>query len=90
MEGANITEIVAHLVLQLSVILVAAKLGGELFERWLKQPSVLGELLAGVLIGPYALGGMELPLIGALFAHHAEAGRVSVIRCRQSCGRWRR
>jgi Kef-type K+ transport system membrane component KefB len=79
LEGANITEIVAHLVLQLSVILVAAKLGGELFERWLKQPSVLGELLAGVLIGPYALGGMELPLIGALFAHHAEAGQVSVI-----------
>lgn len=79
MEGANITEVVAHLVLQLSVILLAAKLGGELFERWLKQPSVLGELLAGVLIGPYALGGMQLPVVGALFGHHGEAGHVSVI-----------
>lgn len=78
MEGENITELVAHLVLQLSVILIAAKLGGELFERWLKQPSVLGELLAGVAIGPYALGAIELPFIGALFGHGA-AGGASVI-----------
>ena len=55
------------------MILIAAKLGGELFERFLKQPSVLGELLAGAAIGPFALGGMELPVIGALFAHDAES-----------------
>jgi Kef-type K+ transport system membrane component KefB len=79
LEG-NITELVAHLVLQLAVILVAAKLGGELFERYLKQPSVLGELLAGAAIGPYALGGIELPVVGALFGHLADAhGGVSVI-----------
>jgi Kef-type K+ transport system membrane component KefB len=79
LEETNITELVAHLVLQLSIILVAAKVGGEIFERWLKQPSVLGELLAGVAIGPYALGGVELPLIGALFGHGAEAGAATVI-----------
>lgn len=80
MEETNITVLVAHLVLQLSVILVAAKLGGELFERYLKQPSVLGELLAGAAIGPYALGGLELPVIGAIFGHLTEtAGEVSVI-----------
>ena len=78
-EGANVTELVAHLVLQLAVILFAAKLGGELFERWLKQPSVLGELLAGVAIGPFALGGVELPVVGALFGRAAEAGHASVI-----------
>lgn len=33
-----------------AVMLVAAKLGGELFER-IGQPSVLGELVAGVLLG---------------------------------------
>ena len=76
MQEANITEVVAHLVLQLAVILFAAKLGGELFERFLKQPGVLGELLAGVAIGPYALGGMELPIVGALFGHGAGAGSV--------------
>ncbi len=79
MESQNVTEVVAHLVLQLSVILFAAKLGGELFERWLKQPGVLGELLAGVAIGPYALGGVPLPFIGPLFGTASEAGHVSVI-----------
>jgi Kef-type K+ transport system membrane component KefB len=76
LEGSNITALVAHLVLQLAVILFAAKLGGELFERFLKQPSVLGELLVGVAIGPYALGGMELPVVGALFGHGAVEGAV--------------
>ncbi len=79
MEGANVTQLVAHLVLQLAVILFAAKLGGEVFERWLKQPGVLGELLAGVAIGPFALGGMNLPLIGTLFGHAVQAGEVAVI-----------
>ncbi len=79
MEGANITELVAHLVLQLAIILFAAKLAGELFERWLKQPSVLGELLAGAALGPYALGGVDLPVVGALFGHAAEAGRISAV-----------
>lgn len=39
-----------------AVILVAAKIGGELFER-LKQPGVLGELCAGVVIGNLVLFG---------------------------------
>lgn len=41
---------VAKVVLGLVVILLGAMLGGELFER-IGQPSVLGELLIGVLIG---------------------------------------
>lgn len=61
-------EVAAHLVLQLSVILVAAKLFAEAFERWLKQPPVLGELVAGMLIGPYALGRFLPGITGALFA----------------------
>jgi Kef-type K+ transport system membrane component KefB len=43
------------LLLELFVIFVAAKLGGELFERF-KMPAVLGEILAGVVFGPYAVG----------------------------------
>ena len=39
-----------------AVILIAAKLGGELFER-LKQPAVLGELLIGIVLGNLALAG---------------------------------
>ncbi|MBI4329311.1 MAG: cation:proton antiporter [Chloroflexi bacterium] len=64
----GIREIVTRLVLQLAVILVAAKVFGEIAERIFHQPSVLGELLAGVLIGPFALGAVTLPLeIGPLF-----------------------
>ncbi|HWP28694.1 MAG TPA: cation:proton antiporter, partial [Chloroflexota bacterium] len=58
---------VSLLVLQLAVILLAAKLGAEIAERWLRQPPVLGELAAGMLVGPYALGGVPLPLLGPLF-----------------------
>jgi Kef-type K+ transport system membrane component KefB len=41
---------VTTILIGLTVILGAAKIGGELFER-LGQPAVLGELFAGVLIG---------------------------------------
>ncbi len=46
---------VAHLLLVLAGMLVGAKLLGDLAER-IGQPAVLGELLAGVLLGPSALG----------------------------------
>jgi Kef-type K+ transport system membrane component KefB len=45
---------VAPLLLALIVILAAAKLGSELFEK-LGQPAVLGELLAGVSLGSLVL-----------------------------------
>jgi len=44
-----------QLLLQLFAIFVSAKVVGELFER-MSLPSVLGEILAGALLGPYALG----------------------------------
>ena len=53
---SNVFEAVTHLVFQLGVILIMAKLGGEVFTRFLKLPAVIGELLIGVAIGPYALG----------------------------------
>jgi Kef-type K+ transport system membrane component KefB len=40
-----------------AAMLVVAKLGGELFERF-KQPAVLGELLGGMLLGALALAGV--------------------------------
>ncbi len=56
-EG-GITEVVTLLIFQLAVILILAKLGGELFTRYLKLPAVIGELLIGVVIGPFALGDL--------------------------------
>ncbi|PYV54160.1 MAG: cation:proton antiporter, partial [Acidobacteria bacterium] len=43
-----------QLLLELFAIFVTAKMLGEVFER-LSLPGVLGEILAGVVLGPYAL-----------------------------------
>lgn len=40
----------------LAVMLIVAKLGGELFER-MRQPAVLGELIGGIIIGNLVLFG---------------------------------
>ena len=44
-----------QLLLELFAIFVSAKVVGEIFER-LNLPAVLGEILAGIGLGPYALG----------------------------------
>ena len=64
----GITHEITLLVLQLALIIFVARISGEIFERYLKQPSVLGELLAGVLFGPYLLGAdLSLPVVGLVF-----------------------
>uniref|UniRef100_Q01V38 Sodium/hydrogen exchanger n=1 Tax=Solibacter usitatus (strain Ellin6076) TaxID=234267 RepID=Q01V38_SOLUE len=45
----------AHIPLSMLIIFVSAKLMAELFER-VNQPGIVGEILAGVLIGPSVLG----------------------------------
>ena len=59
----SITVKMLFLVLQIGLIVFAAKLGGML-AQWLKMPSVIGELGAGVLIGPYALGKIGFTIGG--------------------------
>ena len=49
----------ARLLLDLLVVIVAAKAAAELAER-LRVPAVLGEILAGVLVGPSVLGWVTL------------------------------
>jgi len=51
---------ITHFVFQLSIILFAARLGG-IAAGALSLPGVLGELIAGIIIGPYALGALPLP-----------------------------
>jgi Kef-type K+ transport system membrane component KefB len=46
-----------HVIGSLSILLFAAKLFAELFHK-LKLPIVLGELLAGIIVGPFLLGGL--------------------------------
>jgi Kef-type K+ transport system membrane component KefB len=64
----GITHEVTILILQLAFIFLIARVSGEIFERYLKQPSVLGELVAGMLFGPYLFGAdIRFPGLGNLF-----------------------
>lgn len=49
----------ARILIALFIILVAAKLMAELFER-LRQPAVVGEIIAGIIIGPGVLNLIHL------------------------------
>ncbi len=59
----SIVQQISILVLQLGVIIFAARFCGDLCKK-IKMPSVLGELLAGIIIGPYLLGSIPIPLHG--------------------------
>ena len=56
-----------RILIQLFAILVAAKLGNEVFRR-LGQPPVVGEILGGVIAGPAVLGVYEVNAETTLFA----------------------
>jgi Kef-type K+ transport system membrane component KefB len=71
--GAVIPHAADQLLLQLLAIFVSAKVLGELFER-VRLPSVLGEILAGAVLGPFTLGWINpsdtihsVAEIGAIF-----------------------
>jgi Kef-type K+ transport system membrane component KefB len=49
------------------VVLVAAKLGDEIFKR-IGQPAIVGEILGGVLIGPSVLGLVEVTEVLRVFS----------------------
>jgi len=74
-------DAVPVILLALSLVLVAAKLGGALAER-LGQPSVLGELLVGILAGNAALlGGPDFAALASseTFTVLAELGAVLLL-----------
>ncbi len=48
---------VLRAIVTICILVFSAKVLGELFSR-VKIPSVLGELSAGILLGPYALGSI--------------------------------
>jgi len=50
------SEVIAYVLADLAIILIAARLVGGVFVRF-KQPRVVGEIIAGLLIGPTVLGG---------------------------------
>jgi len=59
-EQSDMVHLMAVLVLQIGIIIFAARLGGKFASR-LHLPPVLGELAVGILIGHSLLGGIPLP-----------------------------
>lgn len=56
-----------HFFLQLAIIIAACRIVGWLGQKFLAQPQVMGEMIAGVILGP-SLFGLFLPDIqGAIF-----------------------
>lgn len=62
----HVKEPLSLLLLQVVVIVVAARLMGMLFTK-IKQPPVIGEMLAGILLGPSLLGMISPGTMDFLF-----------------------
>ncbi|MBQ4329053.1 MAG: cation:proton antiporter [Lentisphaeria bacterium] len=75
----SVVQQISILVLQLGIIIFAARLCGNAAKK-IKLPSVLGELLAGIIIGPCLLGGIGLPL------HGLENGLFGIVESVQVAG----
>jgi Kef-type K+ transport system membrane component KefB len=73
-----------EIIIGVGILLFAAKLMAELFLR-IKLPVVLGELLAGMIIGPFALGafliyeGKPLLVIGSEIRTLGEIGAIVIL-----------
>ena len=90
---AAATEEGTAVLLTLLVMLVAAKLMAELFER-LRQPAVAGEILAGIIIGPSILNWVapseitstlaEIGVIFLLFTVGLETKPTAIFRVGKS------
>lgn len=78
------SEVIGDLIIKLLILLIVARVFGWL-ATLLKQPSVLGELIAGVILGPSLLGIIQ-PLSGEtgllsthLFMFLAEIGIIILL-----------
>src|SRR6266705_3457294 len=64
-----------------AVMLVVAKIGGEIFER-VGQPAVLGELIAGIVVGNlviFGFTGAELLKTNEIISSLAEIGVIVLL-----------
>ena len=53
------SSLLANVLLALAAITLLARFMGGLFRRYLRQPPVIGEILAGLMLGPSVLGAIS-------------------------------
>lgn len=53
------SNVLAHVLLALAAITLLARIIGGVFKRFLGQPAVIGEIVAGILLGPSMLGAIS-------------------------------
>jgi Kef-type K+ transport system membrane component KefB len=63
----SIAHLSAAFFLQMFVILATCRLFGWVVRRWLRQPQVIGEMIAGVVLGPSLLGALAPEFQSFLF-----------------------
>jgi Kef-type K+ transport system membrane component KefB len=56
-----------HFFLQLAIIIIACRVVGWLGQKFLAQPQVVGEMIAGVTLGPSLFGLLMPDIQGAIF-----------------------
>jgi Kef-type K+ transport system membrane component KefB len=66
----EIQELLLHVLIQLSVIIVAARMGAWLLGKF-GQPQVVGEIMAGLVLGPSLLGRLAPGTVEFLFPANA-------------------
>lgn len=77
-DGVIVTDVlIAQVFLALAFVIGFARLGGALFER-LGQPAVVGEIVAGIAVGPSLLG-LLLPELSTLLVPTATRPYLQMI-----------
>lgn len=75
-------QVSIHFFLQLCVILVACRVMGWLGKKFLGQPQVVSEMIAGVVLGPSVFGTLFPDLFASFFPKHS----LTVIYCASQVG----
>jgi Kef-type K+ transport system membrane component KefB len=73
--AAGREESLRPLLVQLIVIILAARAGAAV-ARWLRQPSVVGEIVAGLLLGPSVFGAVFPDLFATVFSGGPNGGQL--------------
>lgn len=73
----SIEALLFHILLELSVILFVARLAGALAQR-LRQPPVVGEIVAGLMLGPSLFGALAPETFQGLF-HAVDSTPIQIM-----------